>query len=348
MKYKWNYLEILQNMRYLKDWQACETNPEKLGKIQDSLENYEFMLSLLTPRILHPLLFLSKEKDESLKEECLTESEIQIIECLLSSKPIVDSFLETEDSVLDFPVFYSQKLLISYTKDFLKSSTTPEIYQCFLKLLNEKNHIYIRPSKNQIESACGFFLYDVALENRFVCINQTKTYLDFLTLSHELFHTYYVNSNYRDVFLSDMFYTKETEGCFSDFINTEYFKTINPEMAYLLRQQYFISYQLSLEELESKYFQYRNIRFKKEISQKNFSLDIPELILSTFSYLIALDLFEIYKLDRNKSFELLGNLRNISTTEDVFQELRKLKVHFIDDDFKNLKQLKKCLEMKKI
>ncbi|MBE6147574.1 MAG: hypothetical protein E7168_04500 [Firmicutes bacterium] len=345
MKYKWNYLELLQNLSFLEQLLKTETDPERIGMIEDSLNSYESMLVLGLPSFLQH--FTSPCLDnKNIGERILTESETQIVKCILSSKEIIDSFIETDDSILDFPIFYKKETLISYTKDLFQSEMPSEIYMFLLNFLEKKRKLHIRKNHDLHNSIYGLFLYDAVLENKFILINQKGNYLDFSSLSHELLHAYYIPSNYQEIFFNDIFYTKETEGSFSDFINAEYFKTIDPKIAYLLRKQFFDSFRLSLFELEDEYFKYYNDG--KIILPENTSSNIDELILLSFSYLIALDFFEIFKQDKNLSFELLRKLKNTTKTENIFEDLKRLDVSFMDDGFKNLKQLKKCLEIKKI
>ena len=68
-------------------------------------------------------------------------------------------------------------------------------------------------------------------------------------------------------------------------------------------------------------------------------LDTPQEDLMTYSlsYLVALDLYQIYKRDREFAFYLIKCIRYLKEEDDIWSLLIRNDITFFQDDYKNLK-----------
>jgi len=189
-------------------------------------------------------------------------------------------------------------------------------------------------------------------------INRLNTIEDFTTLNHELAHgVFYATDNFANEY--NHYYLTELEGIFFDFLSYEYLKgkeesSIITELEYgrmIGRINNLIDFYLtdSAVTLYDKKGRVAIEHIHKRVMQDELIMYLDESILFDslqenpqedarhgFSYLASLDLEKIYNTDKEYAFYLLKRIRR-NKTENIFGNLEKNGVTFMNDGYENLK-----------
>ena len=215
----------------------------------------------------------------------------------------------------------------------LFKSTTKEIYNKYLELEKEKDSIVELDAS--IDTNDGSSYYFPIVNKRFISVGTKGDSEELLsTLAHEFGHSIgsmyngdrYVNG---DFFLEieSQFFELIANDYFANKINKNYYEGLSKEILYdyYSNAKGFIANRDILDEVFNKLntvdnpYEYYTFLVDNNTDYK--TIDIPEKTKYLFGYIVALELFEIYKDDKELAIELL---KNIICKDDNRTELSRI------------------------
>ena len=208
--------------------------------------------------------------------------------------------------------------------DFYKS-VGKEIFNYFLEIDNDHDK-YINYDE-EMESTDGITYYVPILNKRYYSIGSCGDNRELLsTLTHEYGHSIASVINPKRYFNDDFF--TEIESIFFELIGLDYYYDIT-------KDKYFSD--LIVDKTNTYYWSANNVTAMKRVSDKTFknmndeisslkyckkylkeegfdektiSIDVDDKMKYLFSYIVAIELFEIYKEDKGLAINLLKNIVN--------------------------------------
>lgn len=292
------------------------------------------------------------------------EKNIKYIDLLLQTFLIINDTNFNCD-IRNYNLAASNDELVNLCVDFFVKMTTPTLASKFCGVLGNKNIINISYSKNDSDSDyAGVTIFDRFLDKKYVQISRSNRLHDLSTLPHEMFHYLFNDSISGTTSNYNSYYLTEVEGAMANILFSEYFVENAYDDNYFFKDYYKLAYvnqitdlvirngligslddkkKLKLNKL-NKYLSYYDIdtfNTKEEIIPY---LVMPEEVTIKYalSYLCAIDLYEMYKEDREKAFYHLKNICFNKRCDDIITLLRNNNITFMDDGYKNLdKYLKK-------
>ncbi len=255
--------------------------------------------------------------------------------------PYIDEFKTKLKSILKYDTFkfnaesnikLSKEDIFELIHDLFKS-TTDEIYEIYLSLeKNKDKYINLDPT---LDANDGSSFYFPIVNKNFISVGTNGNSEDIIsTLSHEIGH--YIGSVYNEGRYLDKDLYVEIESQFFDLISHDYFgNQLNDiyfnEMSKDRLYDYYsdakgiIANRDILDELFTKLNKvsdpYQFYSFLADNNPEYKEVDIPEKNKYLFGYLIAVELFEIYKEDKEMAIELL---KRIICKDDKKTELRRI------------------------
>jgi len=358
-KYKWD----LEELRMYK-----EAALEACSKIDDedsinSLENisalYDTMLSFFYKNNgfndlsdnLSEFSFKDILKDSS---SFFNKENYPVIEPIIGGfSVIVDNYKDRKIS--NNRIVCNNDSIIEITEDFFKKMTPTWMNEEFNKIINiNPSVINILYNKENIDFG-GVTFVDNVMNKRYIHVSRTNHLSDLCILPHEVFHYIFINNEFNIKYKTR--FLNEVEGCLANILFAHYYKKNAA-----INKKYFVDYfknaiQSNIEDLGIRVFVLKNMIEDNyiDIEGLNNSLEdfgymfnsqvqlLPYLIKPSeratkfsLSYLVAFDLYYIYKKDPEKCFELLKSIKSVVKTDDILQLLRNNEITFMDDGYKNL------------
>jgi hypothetical protein len=227
--------------------------------------------------------------------------------------------------------------------DFYKS-VGKEIFNHFLTI--DKDHDRYINFDKEIESSEGVTYYVPILNKRYYTIGSAGDNREILaTLTHEYGHSIASIINPNRYFNNDFFI--EIESIFFEIIGLDYYYNITKDKYYS---------DLIVDKTNTYYWNANNVVAMKRISDKTFmnmkdeissikllkkylnqegfdenciTVDVDDKMKYLFSYIVAIELFEIYKEDKNLAIDLLKKMINrdkeISEYESIHTNVTPVK-----------------------
>ncbi len=297
---------------------------------------------------------------EEFENEILSYANPNELNILLPSISVLSNYSNKINPVDLEPYYFGNQDLVDYTISLLEKIPNQYIVQKFKELSNPKNkllhikHEYKIPLKYY-----GLTFVDTEKHIPYGIISRKNTIQDIITSGHELFHMV-LREKEKPFFVESgkTIYT-ETEGYFAnmlfcELLKQEGFSSFGLDFLdsydlfknkYIIQDSFItISALSNFKKLESIDFDkldnyLREYNINSPINEINFQgylrTDFVVDLNYAFSYLVALDLFSLYKKDPEKA---INNLLNIPTLlgENIEKELKSIDVTFHEDGYQNL------------
>jgi len=291
----------------------------------------------------------------------IKESILECINCL-------DGFLDLYNDIELPNINLNNKELVDLSYKFFKWLPTKnkEYEKLFLRYSNPNNHLLkFDKNKDDILGSTYFLYYPIF--KPYFCINRNGTIEDFCTLNHEISHGIFFSKD--NGYSNDYsIYTNELEGHFFDFLSIQFLKEVLDskqidELLYsnFITQYYNIINFYITDFCINLYESNKDISIlpiKKNILERNLNFYINESILIDslsqnpcvtskylFSYLISLDLENIYDFDPEYAFYLFEQIRT-NKDRHKFKILRENAISFMDDGYESFqKTIKKINDL---
>lgn len=242
----------------------------------------------------------------------------------------------------------SNKEMMEMVHDFYKNATDNKTYEMFMFYWNQrrKNLHFINKSPENEYASTYYLPYS---KEAFIQIDSKHEFQDIPTIVHEYGHLIQFYLNYdANLFLKNHMYS-EIVSIFFELISAEYFAKDDLEEKGIITQAEMLYDQLDmnellvhelnlLEKIKLEYYENKNdLRRKiKDLLEQYDNNKLTDLFLTyspasdypyAIGYLIASNLFMIYKSDPDKAFYLLYKLISINLKLDsdkYYEELTKL------------------------
>lgn len=334
MSYKWNIEKIREVRDSLIKEMLKEPDNEYLVQLYD---NYTYMIDLFLMTKTGKERFNDVYYDD-VEEE--TENYFydysyipnNITNSIISSVKIYKNFKYNDryDNYQISKIQMSNDDLFYIVKDIFYSLDNKKIKYLFDKFAT-KDLIHIAFNRFDFNDFGGIMLNDSKNNIPYSFVLRNNTLEDIDRLTHEIGHMifrYDENYDYNDtnkVFLS------EVEGNFFDYLS---FDKIN---------------ELFSNNIDTKIMLQRKINISKECinefiknmeKEKKFLLEdeVKDDAIDIISFFVSIDLFNQYRLDKEKSLYDLENIIKINSN-NINKDLEKYDVTYFKDDFKNIKKL---------
>lgn len=340
MEYNWNSNDLRNDLKTLEKMLKEEKNPKIREKIM-----------LYIRETKDTIISLDTESFENTKEGINVENLISLYKTVPTFELYYPFIKEFKNKLYNFFKHYKIKntkekpTTTNLTKEDivelvheLFKSTNKEIYEIYLKIIKEENRIRFRTTENKISNhlQCNAAMYFIpGLNKTYVSIdnyNEDKKARSLISLTHEEGHSIASQIN-PERYINNQAFFNEIESIFFELIGYDFFeKELNDEH-FKTR---------ALEFLENDYFEAEtildkvklaNILFERgnpvstelKLEDKKMQDTLNEVLYSgpslkqeikyLFSHIIAIELYEIYKEDKDLALELLKRI--ITTPSNI-------------------------------
>jgi len=372
-KYKWDLYEIRNNINILKELLKNENNPYIKEQIKFYINVYNTILQLAINKItvndFDDELFGNIDFDnikDLIKESILSykDNNRKVLDIILNSYLVFQKEYSDKFIMKEIPISDTNEEIIMIAEDFSKKMLPTRLSDRFIGAIKD-NVINISYAKENKQYS-GTTFFDPTLNKKYVYVSRTNNIIDLVVLPHELFHYLYSDSNITITEKYNTFYNGEVEGSLANLLFSEYFyenflEDRNHFNEFFLERYYCQVTELiitncmldaSVDERKirlnkfNKNLNYLSLKpFKDEKEILDYlatPLDIN--MMYTFGYLVAIDLYYIYKKDPDLAFYLLKNIKYIKQDNDILGLLRRNGITFMDDEYENLKKYIKKIE----
>ena len=362
-KYKWDLREI-RDYKEAADEAILLVDDEYRKKRLTNISNlYESMLS-----IFHKNDNSLEHFNDSLYEYDLmnilddpinffTEDNLPFIDAVIGAFPtIIDNY--QPDDYIDGTIFYDDDNVVGIAEDFFKKMTLPWMQEEFNNIISiNPSIINISYNKNKTDFSGVIFVDDV-MDKKYIHVTRCNHLDDLCILPHEVFHYIFDKNDFSIKYKSK--FLNEVEGCLANILFSDYYQNnaiINNDY---FNDHFKYAIQTNIEDLSIragmlKFLElnpYINInlkKFNKFLKPYGYNFKTQEQLYSyltipserrtkfSLSYLVALDLYYIYKDDPEKCFALLKEIKDIYT-DDYLNDLSKYQITFMEDDYKSLEK----------
>ena len=247
---------------------------------------------------------------------------------------------------------------------FFVTMTNKEMQNTAVKIFNPNNHI-LNISNHSKSNVRGILSTDYFNNKKYIGLCRNNDTLDLSNMIHEMFH--YIFTDVRSFNLNsgkNYWITTEIESKFGNLLFAEYFSSLKKTNENI-NLNVFREYELALykDMIEILYIRdsiigslsnKKKIRFNKlnkmlegyhsyqftnsEQLIPYFQEEEKELMVYSLGYLVALDLLNIYKKDREFAFYLLKNIKYNISEDNILSLLNRNHITFMEDDYANLKK----------
>ncbi len=354
--YNWNYnqLKVLKK-EYLKLLFIDRTlsHDDKEG-ISVQINSINEMLNLLNSN--YKTLF-SFSKYRSIVDEYSSIPK-QIRRLILNTIPTISGF-KNFGGILLPKIKLSNSDLVSMCHDFFKWLPDKRYVTLFEKYTNPKNHLLkFYSSDLPAKTSLTYPLYYPTYVPYFY-INREHTIQDFCSLNHEIAHGIYYRQEKSFSPARIHSYLLELEGYFFDFLSIEYLKEkkivsathikelefeefinglylfLSFYVTYFAIQLYVKKKDTSIESMWKSVLKHDLSHLIKENYFDTFSeIDPVTLANYCFSYLISLDIENLYRADPEYAFSVFETIRNSNYSNPLENE----HITFMEDNYQNLKK----------
>ena len=358
-KYKWDVFEIRQNINTLESYLHNYQHEDTKNIIESVINQYCEMTASISGNYNYDFYIDYKMSLTKCMEEYtydLNDSSLPLIELLLDTFEIIKNIIPQQN--IDYIVNYNNDYLVNLTNDYLKDTLPPKYLNRYYRLIkNNPNYLNIRYDKT---CTCGATYIDPILNKKYISFFRRNEIFDLSTIGHEVFHMIF-NDNFAYTINSNpMYYTREIESAFSEFLFTDWIDNKTIVSSSNIRNNHFTHFQiriLNFMVLKIYFDAINNNKFSKKIFNQEWKKlnydhtltisDIKDLwngenaydnLVYSFSYVAALDLYYIHQNDPEYAFYLLDKIRSVRYSDNPIKVLRKHQLTFMDDDFSNLRQ----------
>lgn len=338
MEYNWYKKELKDKYNLLQKLYRTTSNEKEKIIILNTIRMIEICLSKEE---------VPREIDELLEKDYIALSKTRFIWPYIKNIAKINN-----DFIPDFSsdnTSLSKKDIIELLHDFFKNGTTKEMYELFCKIYNE-NKKNIHFFDNSLTNYIGETIYLEYFKKTYIQVFKSFSFEDLNTFAHEFGHAIQFNTNFQINYFHELNIYVEIISIFFELICNEYFvkeefkrpaiitsyTTLDEylEDAKNLGNEFVLLDTISIKKHENKLQLRKNI--EKLISELSFE-DITSIMclkpsrdyIYVFAFLVATNLFMIYKFDTDKAFYLVNTLINLSgklTCEEYFHELEKLEL----------------------
>lgn len=367
-KYTWDLEYLLKKKKEL---------IEKVAIYESSLATYNALIACYNKRITHPNKEFQDDLDdnenelfiEEFIEKILPDTNPEALEMLLQTK---DLFLQYkwENNTTDFsPCYLNNEQLIEYTISLIDKIPHKTFVNQIKSCVNpNRKLLHIKHSNKLSTNYYGLSFVDFSQRRPYGLVARENNTNDIITLAHELFHMV-IKKNLNPLSMNSYNYVyDEVEGYLANFIIRDLLKEEQypkEELDFIDTQDLwrtgwtvhdsFITnailtctderYKFKLQDV-NQYLKEENlkVRLTKQTKNAYFHDKFNEEIVYSFSYLVALDLYELYKQDPEKAIYHLYCLK-VLTGQNIEKELDVIDATFHKDDYKNLEN--KCNQLLK-
>ena len=344
---------------------------------ESSLATYNSLIACYDKRFQASNLELKDSLDdnchdlsiEQFIEEILVDTNPKALEMLLQTK---DLFLKYkwENKEMNFsPCYLNNDQLIEFTISLIDKiphkTFVNEIKSC---VIPSRNLLHIKHRNKLSTNYYGISFVDFSSQRPYGLIARENTTNDIVTLAHELFHMVIKKDiNPLTVTANNSIYD-EIEGYLANFIINDHLKQENYsneeidcidtldlwKIGWAVHDTFITNailtfvddkYKFKLKDVNN-YLKEENLKVRITKDNKNafFYDKFNEDITYGFSYLVALDLYELYKKDPEKSIYHLYCIKAL-TGENIEKELDAMDATFHQDGYQNLEN--KCNQLLK-
>lgn len=371
-KFEWDLNYLLKREKELKEKLDLTSQETKL--YEEVLSTYKELIINYNNRMNDIRLINCKDKcdyyyedneDEKItieefEDEILSFVNKDQLNILLQSISLLRKYSNKINPLELEPYYYGNDELIDYTISLLEKIPNKQLVKKLKELSNPKNKLlHIKHECKIPLKYYGLTLIDTERHIPYGIISRKNTIQDIITSGHELFHMA-LRENEDPFFLESMktIYT-ETEGyfanlLFTDLLKQEGFSSLGLDFldSYdLFRNKYIIEDSFITISALSNFKNDGKINFDKlnkylknfditpMINENNFEgylrNDFEIDLNYAFSYLVALDLFNLYKNDPEKAINNLLYVPNL-LGENITKDLKSIDVTFHEDGYQNL------------
>lgn len=329
---------------------------EKIREIQKSLDNseikknsnlyeelkevYKILLSSYKKNNYNDFQldeYLPSNFKEYFLEEILPFINMEALLILEKIKPKIKNCKPFQQACYEAKIKFNNEELFEIISMFFKSIPNKELYNSFLELTDYKKGLiniqYVKDSNN----CHGFCIVDSYNHIPYINVLRNNTALDLAALFHEIFHMIVRCNETPNHINSKSTIYDEVEGYFSNLLICDLAIQNGFENRYFdfITTNDLLSSILSLQYIDG------TISFIKNI-ENNPNIDefvnpyIGEDISTAFSYLCALDFYNLYKNDPEGTINNILKLASLKG-ENIQDELSNIGISFFDDNCTNLK-----------
>ena len=325
---------------------------EKYNKLQKLLRlcenDSERKIITNTMRVIE--IVLSKERIPGEIEILLEEDYLELSSTKFAWEYIRKIAKINNDFIPNFTkddTILSKREIIDLLHDFFKNGTNKEIYELFCKIYKDsKKNIHFVECPEV--SYSGETLYLEYYKRTYIQVFKRYGFDDLTTFAHEFGHAIEFNMNFHNNLLTELNLYIEIVSIFFELICNEYFIKGKYQRPAIINGYSMLDEHLeNANNLNAEFILLDNLSSSvgRSMLVKNIDVlvenltkeDIDNIMclrpgrdyIYVFAFLVATNLFMIYKLDRDKAFYLVNKIINLSgelSCEEYFHELEKLEL----------------------
>lgn len=345
MPEKWLEKEFREKLEYLTKLYKEEKDPQKKEKIKQTLQVIKVNLETGNDVKYNDIEILL-EKDYARFHK--TKFVWPLLNEIGGIETYTDTRIENDSTDLSF------NEITELLNDFFKNATNKETYDLFAKIYiqNKDNTYFINKS---FKKYTGEIIYLDYFKKAYISVFKEKTFRDLTTFAHEYGHAIQFYSNYSFAMFSQEFELfDEIISTFYELICIDYFSNkdfkkpailtgyknlmLQISNAKLLQNEISILTDINNECLWNKKDPIENIYkislvIPSDLTDQLIDEMPGDLYQYVFAFLIATNLFMIYKEDQDKALFLIKeiiNLKHNMNTEEYFNKLRDFGITDVD------------------
>ena len=367
MRYLWDFNELRNNRKELLNMLSKTEDSSKIDEIKINIEMYNEMLKLANKKVNNYTQFDCTIRNVSINELIknftiyYNKEIIPIMNLILPSLDIMNKY--DSGTIELFSTNDTNKDIVTITLDFFEKMTTPIVYKQALDLFENNKHFLNINYYKDFNPYPGITFIDGVLNKKYIGMSRANEVLDLPQLTHELFHYLFSDCDVKTLSEHNTTFLTEVEGMFANILFNEYFdKYFGGEEdidGTILKKYYLECFRSQVADLVirngiinamdengkvrlSKLNKYTNLYELPTFNSLNDTIpyiNTPQEtdITYSLSFLTALDIYYIYKYDREFAFYLIKNIRYIKNEDDIISLLTRNNITFFNDEYKNLK-----------
>ena len=327
--YKWNKKELKQLIEDLK---------KKTPKNEEDKQEIEYCINKL-----YELISKHSTQINNFEEENEEYKELEQYDSLIN--PILNKYITTQDKYSTHKLlFKTKKEILTTTKEII-NNINPKWYNLLSNLFNNQNLLdFKHGNENEL------FLLDY-INRIYISLDKKNNIEDYLCSIHEYLHAltillnpsflYNIECEFLSI-LGELIMSYEMKKI--NFYPKEFLKSENNTYCYILESLHSIIFKRNT--INS------NIQSENKIEYLNKEFLIPKSIIldmynssltynysNGISYFLAIELFEIYKVDKDKFIHICESI--ITDNAPLTNKLSKHNIHLLQHSNKYIKTLKK-------
>lgn len=334
----WYTKEFKEKLALLRKLYDEETDPDKKWIMEDTMEVIESIL--IVEKDSNKLIDILENDIEDLTESKFMWKYVRKLAEIDTQEKV-----KIDNRVISF----SQDDIIELLHLFFKNGTNKEMYKQFLKVY-EHNKERIRLLNTMDQKSAGETIYLDYFKDNFISVFKRREFSDLTTFAHEFGHAMQFSMNFNNGFYEELYVYIEIVSTFFELICNEYFvesefkKLASANSVYnlksTLKDARYLTKELDILNLikYNRYDNHKTIRNNINDVIKELTGQEKDKILKyrpgqsyiyLIAFLIATNLFMIYKEDPDKAFYILNmiiNLDGFLTCKEYYRCLNALEV----------------------